>query len=360
MDYENILTPEMRLKQISDVGNTVELNSSIPARRYFKSGLEMVRMANVYYDEGNLENAFGLYMKFMTLMITTKQERRAQEERLRLEREAAEAAARKAATTSQRLMTSEVKRSLPADGWSLAKSVTPVPPLPADLLLYPSDDVTPTPFPTPVSVPIPTSGAAKDSRPDIDRSKKPSLLSAVHTSRHALRTVVVPSTLMHKFLSIASSNTNNNIETCGILGGVLEYNKLVVTHLLVPLQTGKSDACITQKEEQIFDYQDQNELVTFGWIHTHPTQTAFLSSVDLHTHCSYQLLMPEAIAVVCAPKYKDNQCFCLTPSYGVDYIAGCRQSGFHPHPSEPPLYMVAEHVKFVEGAPLEVVDFRKR
>lgn len=38
---------------------------------------------------------------------------------------------------------------------------------------------------------------------------------------------------------------------------------------------------------------------------THPSQTAFLSSVDLHTHCSYQLMMPEAVAIVCAPKHNE-------------------------------------------------------
>lgn len=38
---------------------------------------------------------------------------------------------------------------------------------------------------------------------------------------------------------------------------------------------------------------------------THPTQTAFLSSVDLHTHCSYQMMMPEAIAIVCSPKFNE-------------------------------------------------------
>ena len=40
-------------------------------------------------------------------------------------------------------------------------------------------------------------------------------------------------------------------------------------------------------------------------LQTHPTQTAFLSSVDLHTHCSYQLMMPEALAIVCAPRYQE-------------------------------------------------------
>lgn len=41
------------------------------------------------------------------------------------------------------------------------------------------------------------------------------------------------------------------------------------------------------------------------YLQTHPSQTAFLSSVDLHTHCSYQTMMPEAVAIVCAPKYQE-------------------------------------------------------
>lgn len=37
--------------------------------RYYRSGLEMERMANVYCKEGNLENAYVLYLKFMTLFL---------------------------------------------------------------------------------------------------------------------------------------------------------------------------------------------------------------------------------------------------------------------------------------------------
>ncbi len=37
-------------------------------------------------------------------------------------------------------------------------------------------------------------------------------------------------------------------------------------------------------------------------IHTHPTQSCFMSSMDLHTHVAYQQMLPEAIAIVCAPK----------------------------------------------------------
>lgn len=37
--------------------------------RYYRSGVEMVRMANTYLTEGSLENAYVLYMKYMTLFI---------------------------------------------------------------------------------------------------------------------------------------------------------------------------------------------------------------------------------------------------------------------------------------------------
>ena len=43
--------------------------------------------------------------------------------------------------------------------------------------------------------------------------------------------------------------------------------QLIITHLLVPKQSGTSDSCTTQNEEEIFDYQDQHDLITLGWIH---------------------------------------------------------------------------------------------
>ena len=45
-------------------------------------------------------------------------------------------------------------------------------------------------------------------------------------------------------------------------------------------------------EEEIFDVQDKRSLYPLGWIHTHPTQTCFLSSVDVHTQCGYQVSIP--------------------------------------------------------------------
>jgi STAM-binding protein len=52
---------------------------------------------------------------------------------------------------------------------------------------------------------------------------------------------------------------------------------------------------------ELFEYVDTEGLMVCGWIHTHPTQTCFLSSRDLHTSVGYQVMLPESVAIVCAP-----------------------------------------------------------
>ncbi|XP_037084355.1 STAM-binding protein-like A [Pollicipes pollicipes] len=58
----------VRIKHLADMAN-YDIDYSRPARTYFRSGVEMVRMANVYAEEGNLEGAYVLYMKFMTIFL---------------------------------------------------------------------------------------------------------------------------------------------------------------------------------------------------------------------------------------------------------------------------------------------------
>jgi len=93
-----------------------------------------------------------------------------------------------------------------------------------------------------------------------------------------------------------------------VLAGRLSHDTFTLTTLIVPKQTSTSDTVAMLNEEEIFDVQDSRELLTLGWIHTHPTQQCFMSSVDLHTQYPYQLLLAEAIAIVAAPtqnpKYK--------------------------------------------------------
>lgn len=60
------LTPEERVRALTKKGSSVEVNDDVPLRRYFRSGMEMIRMASIYTDEGNIEHAFLLYNKYIT------------------------------------------------------------------------------------------------------------------------------------------------------------------------------------------------------------------------------------------------------------------------------------------------------
>ncbi|XP_065653622.1 STAM-binding protein-like isoform X2 [Hydra vulgaris] len=155
----------------------------------------------------------------------------------------------------------------------------------------------------------------------------------------------------------AASNTKRNIETCGILCGRLVQSQFRVTHLIIPKQHGTSDSCTTEKEEEMFDVQDKYDLITVGWIHTHPSQTCFLSSVDLHTQCSYQQLLPEAVAVVCSPKYNTFGVYRLT-MHGLKLITNCTQNGFHPHNKDPPLFEESSGINIQDSYGITIVDLR--
>jgi STAM-binding protein len=78
----------------------------------------------------------------------------------------------------------------------------------------------------------------------------------------------------------------------------------------------------------------RRELYPLGWIHTHPTQTCFLSSVDVHTQCGYQTMLDEAVAIVMAPTDRRNKCgiFRLTTPGGLQLVQRCPLRGFHTHP----------------------------
>lgn len=179
-----------------------------------------------------------------------------------------------------------------------------------------------------------------------------------------LRTVMLPPDLRTSFLNLAHPNTLRNFETCGILCGTLISNALFINHLIIPDQTSTSDTCDTTEEgdNALFDYCDSHELLVCGWIHTHPTQSCFLSSRDLHTSSGYQVMLPEAIAIVCSPRQNpDWGIFRLTDPPGLNAVLNCHQKGlFHPH-AESNLYTDAlrpGHVVEGPGLKFEVVDLR--
>ncbi|WOL02835.1 AMSH-like ubiquitin thioesterase 1 [Canna indica] len=175
--------------------------------------------------------------------------------------------------------------------------------------------------------------------------------------------VYISTALMESFMRLAKSNTVRNLETCGVLAGSLKNRKFFVTALIIPKQESTSNTCQTTNEEEIFDYQDKQSLFPLGWIHTHPTQSCFMSSVDLHTHYSYQIMLPEAIAIVMAPKdgSRTHGIFRLTAPGGMSVIRHCQQRGFHAHQQPADGGRIYDHCSDVYMDPklkFDVVDLR--
>ena len=185
-----------------------------------------------------------------------------------------------------------------------------------------------------------------------------------------LRTLFLPPTLRTTFLRTAHSNTLKNLETCAFLAGTLIANALFVSKLIIPAQTATSDTCEMINESQLFDYVDsQPDLMVVGWIHTHPRQTCFMSSRDLHTHSGYQMMLLESVAIVCAPSFGDTShggdwgAFRLTDPPGKGVVLACEKPGlFHPHDVDN-IYTDAlrpGHVVEAAGLDFEVVDLREK
>ena len=130
-------------------------------------------------------------------------------------------------------------------------------------------------------------------------------------SGEPLRSLFIAKDLRAKFLRIAEPNTAKGLELCGLLCGQLHKNALFATRLLIPEQVCTENTCDTINEERIWEFCDEHDVLVMGWIHTHPTQTCFLSSRDLHTHAVYQVQLPESVAIVCAPKFNEYVFFSL-------------------------------------------------
>ncbi|XP_030365933.1 STAM-binding protein isoform X1 [Strigops habroptila] len=364
------LPPEERVRRLIQVGSAVEVNEDIPPRRYYRSGVEILRMATIYSEEGNMEHAFILYNKYITLFIEKlpqhrdyktavipekretvkklkevafpraeelkkellkryakdyakyKEQKKEEEEafarNLALQQQLEEERNRVALMKQQQAEQEQFhvfeemirRQELEKERLRIVQEFGQPEPSPVSLdgplipgVEKPPTDLIPKVPLSSVHPASPSAGTVSSKPPVVDRSLKPSALGSTENNAgiSVLRQVIVPRELCQKFLQLADANTIRGVETCGILCGKL----------------------------------------------THPTQTAFLSSVDLHTHCSYQMMLPESIAIVCSPKYQETGFFKLT-EHGLDEISSCRQKGFHPHSKDPPLFTTCNHVSVVE------------
>ncbi|GER45991.1 COP9 signalosome complex subunit 5 [Striga asiatica] len=151
---------------------------------------------------------------------------------------------------------------------------------PTEIIRQPS----PPPLLADVQDLVPTSTAATQAECGIASSST----DALPCSEEPLQ-LHISTELMNSFMKLAKSNTDKNLETCGVLAGSLRNRKFFITALIIPKQESTSDSCQTTNEEEIFEVQDKQSLFPLGWIHTHPTQSCFMSSIDVHTHYSYQV-----------------------------------------------------------------------
>ncbi|KAM5172106.1 STAM-binding protein [Mantella aurantiaca] len=392
------LPPEERLRVLVQKGTSVDVNDDIPLKRYYRSGVELIRMANVYTGEGNTESAFILYNKYITLFIerlpkhrdykTTnalekketlkklkevafpKAEELKKELHKRYCKEYAEFLERKKCEEEECARRTALQQQLEAEKKRVAlmkqqqeqqeqfqafeemirrkelenERLRILHQFSTDTSGSKGSEGTLIPgVNEPPAIPqLPTNDTVLPRPPVVDRTLKPAGLHEGSAGTDGLRHVRIPQDVFLKFLTLADVNTQKAVETCGILCGKLMRNEFTITHVIVPKQCGGPDYCNTENEEDLFLIQDQHGLITLGWIHTHPTQTAFLSSVDLHTHCSYQMMLPESIAIVCSPKFQQTGIFKLT-DYGMKEVGECRQKGFHPHCKDPPLFCSTGH-----------------
>jgi hypothetical protein len=113
---------------------------------------------------------------------------------------------------------------------------------------------------------------------------------------------------------------------------------------------------------ELLAVQTKLELLTLGWIHTHPSQSCFLSSIDLHTQYGYQCMMAEAVAIVMAPTdaQRPSGVFSLSPS-GMEVLSACDRSGFHEHDTTVggSLYGTAMHVVRDDRVQVTFMDLRR-
>lgn len=240
----------------------------------------MLRMAKAYESEGQIENAYILYIKFVVLFVekipshpeyktlapAIKQPNQIKlKEVLSISEKLKEKLRAQYQHEYEQFLKQKQKEQLISTRLKAHDIPEPTshqptaPPVVLDHVIYPNDfpELKPTGS---LLLPDATTTVSKPEPPQVNRSLKPA-----NFIEGELRTVVIPEMLMTRFLQIAQSNTNKNVETCGILAGKLQSNKLVITHCILPKQSGTSDSCATSNEEELFDLQDTLNLITIGW-----------------------------------------------------------------------------------------------
>ena len=102
--------PAERLRHLGLTASELKVDSRIPIRRYFRSGQEMLKMAEIYRTEGNYEAAYVLYMKYMTLFVEKLKSHRDYNQIIPAEKKKVSKSVREAMTLTEELKTKLQRR----------------------------------------------------------------------------------------------------------------------------------------------------------------------------------------------------------------------------------------------------------
>uniref|UniRef100_A0A8D8YDL9 STAM-binding protein-like A n=1 Tax=Cacopsylla melanoneura TaxID=428564 RepID=A0A8D8YDL9_9HEMI len=266
------IPPDDRVKKLSNPEMNFDVNT--PIKRYMRSGLELLRQADSYYEVSDYERCYQYYMKYIIMFLekipqhpeyktTPSKDKKEIKQNVSEVLKKAEAIKVKLkekyqvdyqaylvdkeqrdreVALQQKQAQAEAKRKLaersittpsaPALHYDRIEAldktfaqVKQVGPLPDNI--YPSFDTIMS-SPSRIMSISPGGPQSLPSIPSFDRATKPA--SAPPPSKDYgltdyLRPVVVPAQLMSSFLVLAQRNTDRNVETCGILAGGLVSNR---------------------------------------------------------------------------------------------------------------------------------------
>uniref|UniRef100_A0A0N5AMF8 MPN domain-containing protein n=1 Tax=Syphacia muris TaxID=451379 RepID=A0A0N5AMF8_9BILA len=338
------LDPVGRLKAVMNV-SIPDINFSVPLNRYYRSLNEVYRTAGFCVEENDLERAISLYIRFASLALELSKHKD-YKNFSSVEKSKAEGSLKSALDHAEALKV-RLREKYAADAVEAKRileerrKMEAVKNVPVSTHEYAEIEAEGSPL-------------SNDSN-GIKAASQKGMSSGVGCSSCKM---VIAGDIVENFRKKVEKNTSLNIETCAVLCGKMGSGGIYqITHAVIPKQDGAPDTCDMHNEEDIFAFQDTHNLITLGWIHTHPSQTAFLSSVDLHTHCAYQLMLPEAVAVVVAPKFNTFGVFRLTQE-GMKEVGTCKQINFHPHDNANSLFCQCDDVQFTSDFNGQIIDLR--
>lgn len=64
-----VLEPAARMKELVSVSHEISVDKAISISRYFNSGKELLKTAAGFEEKGEIEKAFVLYLRYMTLFV---------------------------------------------------------------------------------------------------------------------------------------------------------------------------------------------------------------------------------------------------------------------------------------------------